>query len=134
VSNLSETQARQTAPPFALHFDRNNVLKFFIYLTDTDESNGAMRALPGSNLRNRATRLEALKTTFVRDIANVVPEPETPSLPITGVAGTMFVFDTDVCHGASTVAAGRFRRTMRGHTHAVAPGESSTPTVIAEHA
>ena len=119
VSNLAETQGPQHAPPFALHFDRKNLLKFFIYLTDTDESNGAMRASPGSNGRNRVARLESLKTTNVRDVENVVPEPATPSMPITGPAGTMFVFDTDVCHGASVVGSGRTRRTMRGHTEFV---------------
>jgi len=117
VSQITETRGPQTAPPFALHFDKRQVLKFFIYLTDTDEGNGAMRTLPGSNLRNRATREGAMTTQAINAIANVLPEPETPSLPITGPAGTMFIFDTDVCHGASRVLPGRVRRTMRGHTH-----------------
>jgi hypothetical protein len=117
VSNLSETHGPQTAPPFALHFDKINVLKFFIYLTETDENNGAMRALPGSNRRNRAVREAAMRTSAIKGIANVLPEPLTPSLPVTGPAGTMFVFDTDVCHGATAVQPGRVRRTMRGHTH-----------------
>lgn len=117
VSDLAETEGPQTAPPFALHFDKRQVLKFFLYLTDTDEANGAMRALPGSNLRNRAIREQAMIGQALKDIANVLPEPETPSIPICGPAGTLFVFDTDMCHGASTVQPGHRRRSMRGHTH-----------------
>jgi hypothetical protein len=118
VTSLAETLRPQNAPPFALHFDKRQVLKFFIYLTDTDEGNGAMRVLPGSNLRNRRDRERAMRETTISDIANVLPEPQTPSVPICGPAGTMFVFDTDVCHGASVVGPGKMRRTMRGHTHA----------------
>ncbi|MHB1207073.1 MAG: phytanoyl-CoA dioxygenase family protein [Rhodospirillaceae bacterium] len=117
VSDLAETTGPQTAPPFALHFDKRQVLKFFVYLTDTDEANGAMRVLPGSNLRNRRMREQAMTEHALNDIANVLPEPETPSFPISGPAGTLFIFDTDVCHGASRVLPGRHRRSMRGHTH-----------------
>lgn len=117
VSDLAETKGLQTAPPFALHFDKRQVLKFFVYLTDTHEANGAMRALPGSNLRNREVRERAMTERALNDIQNILPEPETPSIPICGPAGTLFVFDTDMCHGASTVQPGHRRRTMRGHTH-----------------
>ena len=117
VSELTETQSQQTKPPFALHFDKRNVLKFFLYLTDTDERNGAMRALPGSNVRNRVAREDAMQRTALSDIKNVLPEPLVPSVPICGPAGTLFIFDTDMCHGASFVESGFTRRTMRGHTH-----------------
>ena len=117
VSELTETQSKQTKPPFALHFDKRNVLKFFLYLTDTDERNGAMRALPGSNVRNRAAREDAMHRTALKDIENVLPEPLVPSMPICGPAGTLFIFDTDMCHGASFVKPGFTRRSMRGHTH-----------------
>ncbi|MCB2107634.1 MAG: phytanoyl-CoA dioxygenase family protein [Rhodobacteraceae bacterium] len=117
VSELSATQGPQPNPPFALHFDKRNVLKFFIYLSNTDERNGAMRALPGSHMRNRRVREHEMVGTTLQNIENVFPEPLTPSIPISGSAGTMFVFDTDVCHGASTVEPGLTRRTMRGHTH-----------------
>jgi hypothetical protein len=120
VSNITETHGPQFDPPFALHFDKRQVLKFFVYLTDTDERNGAMRVLPGSNIRNRAARTDAMARSALKDIPNVLPEPATPSLPVCGPAGTMFVFDTDMCHGASTVQPGFTRRTMRGHTHSQA--------------
>jgi len=117
VSELTETREQENKPPLALHFDKRNVLKFFVYLSDTDERNGAMRALPGSNIRNRAVREAAMDGTAINEIVNVFPEPDVPSMPICGPAGTMFIFDTDVCHGASTVQPGFTRRTMRGHTH-----------------
>ncbi len=117
VSELFETEGSQTKPPFALHIDKRNVLKFFLYLTDTDERNGAMRGLPGSISRNRQMRENAMSRMEIADINNVFPEPETPSLPICGPAGTLFIFDTDMCHGASVVQPGFTRRTMRGHTH-----------------
>jgi hypothetical protein len=117
VSELLETRESQTKPPFALHFDKRNVLKFFLYLTDTDERNGAMRALPGSNSHNRDVREGAMRRMEMAAINNVLPEPAVPSMPICGPAGTLFIFDTDVCHGASAVQSGFSRRTVRGHTH-----------------
>lgn len=120
VSDLSETKTEQPNPPFALHFDKRQVLKFFVYLTDTDESNGAMRASPGSHHINRGRRIEAMRSGNLQDIPNVLPEPDVPSVPIIGPAGTMFVFDTDMGHGASRVEVGKTRRTMRGHTHSLA--------------
>jgi hypothetical protein len=91
------------------------VLKFFVYLTD--EANSAMRVLPGSNVRNRAMREKAMNEGAINDVANVLPEPASPSIPVYGPAGTLFVFDTDVCYGASRVQPGHSRRTMRGHSH-----------------
>ena len=116
-TQLTETKGPQAKPPFALHFDKRQCLKFFIYLSDTDDRNGAMRATPGSIMRNRPAREQALEVVSdMEEIENVRPEPLEPSLPITGPAGTMFVFDTDMNHGASSVKAGFTRRTMRGHT------------------
>lgn len=114
---LSETKGPQTKPPFALHFDKWHCLKFFVYLADTDERNGAMRVTPGSIVRNRSTRQQVMQQLAnVEAMQNVVPEPAEPSIPIAGPAGTMFIFDTDVNHGASAVQAGFTRRTLRGHT------------------
>ena len=119
LSEHFEGPARFDTPPFALHFDKRQVLKFFVYLTDTDESNGAMRASPGSNDINRELREEAMKTNRIRDINNVLSDEYVPSLPIIGSAGTMFIFDTDMAHGASRVQPGKIRKTVRGHTHSL---------------
>lgn len=117
VSLLSETKGAQAKPPFALHFDKRPCLKFFVYLSDTDARNGAMRATPGSILRNGPQReRDTARLADMEEIENIVPEPTEPSVPITGPAGTMFVFHTDMNHGASSVQPGLTRRTMRGHT------------------
>jgi hypothetical protein len=116
ASLIAETKGPQPKPPFALHFDRWPSLKFFLYLTDTDARNGAMRATPGSILQNQRMR-EQMATQVARldQIPNIVPE-FSGSVPICGPAGTMFVFDTDMSHGAGHVQPGFTRRTVRGHT------------------
>ena len=119
LTELVEGPDRFDTPPFALHFDKRQSLKFFIYLTDTDESNGAMRASPGSNYINRELRQEAMKKNRLDDNKNVLSDDDVPSLPIIGSAGTMFVFDTDMAHGASLVQPGKIRKTIRGHTHSL---------------
>lgn len=117
VTELGEGPEKLDAPPFALHFDKRQVLKFFFYLTDTDHTNGAMRASPGSSRIIRDVRLEASSSGDLNNIPNVLPDIDVPSLPITGPAGTMFVFDTDMAHGASRVNPGKTRKSLRGHTH-----------------
>lgn len=119
VSDISETKGPQPNPPFALHFDKRQVLKFFVYLSDTDEGNGAMRVSPGSHHINKERRLTSMEQGTLQEIPNVLPEPDVPSVPIVGPAGTLFVFDTDMGHGASHVAPRKTRRTMRGHTHSL---------------
>ena len=120
ASVLSETKTRQIKPPFALHFDKRQCLKFYVYLSDTNERNGAIRAPPGTILRNRAVCERAMREVGdMNDINNIIPEPEVPSIPIPGPAGTMFIFDTDVNHGASTVLPGHTRRVLRGHTQSL---------------
>jgi hypothetical protein len=114
---IGETKTQQTKPPFALHFDKRPALKFFVYLSDTNARNGAMRVTPGSIMHNRPIRERAsVSMEDLEQIANIVPEPAVPSIPVTGPAGTMFVFDTDMNHGAGVVRPGLTRRTMRGHT------------------
>lgn len=117
VTELGEGPEVLDTPPFALHFDKRQVLKFYFYLTDTTEANGAMRASPGSNKIIRDMRLSASRAGDLNSIVNILPDEEVPSFPITGPAGTMLVFDTDMAHGASRVSPGNVRRTMRGHTH-----------------
>ncbi len=111
---LDETREVQSKPPFVTHFDRLNLFKFFFYLTDTDERNGAMRASPGSNRVIRDHRLKAVEELHLKSMDNIV-HGDVPTMPIIGPAGTLFIFDTDMCHSAGTVDNGRSRRTMRGH-------------------
>jgi len=112
------TDAMMNQPPFALHFDKREVLKFFYYLTDTDERNGALRASPGSHTAIRQYRRDQMAAgTPLNDITNVVEGRVGAPMSMNGAAGTMLVFTTDVAHGHSTVQPGFTRRTMRGHTH-----------------
>lgn len=104
--------------PFVPHMDKIRTLKFFIYLTDTTEENGAMGTVPGSQVVNRANRLECLKSDpDYRTVTNVLAEAKT--VPVEGPAGTFFIFDTDVTHAAGHVRQGKERRILRGHTRTV---------------
>jgi hypothetical protein len=115
VTHLGATQEAIDKPPFALHFDQIQEFKFFIYLSDTDARNGATRIAPGSNQVLARRRKDDLAHMSVTSIPNIVPEPDCPSLSLDGPAGTLFIFDTNMAHGASHVEAGETRRTIRGH-------------------
>jgi len=117
VTELGEGMDSFAHPPFVLHFDKRQVLKFYFYLSDTDEKNGAMRASPGTNHIIRRLRLEAMERNNLDEIDNVLSDEHVHSIPISGPAGTLIVFDTDVAHGAGRVCPGLQRRTIRGHTH-----------------
>jgi ectoine hydroxylase-related dioxygenase (phytanoyl-CoA dioxygenase family) len=103
--------------------DKIRTLKFFIYLTDTTEENGAMGAVPGSQVANCAHRLECLKSDpDYRAVTNVMSDAKT--VPVEGPAGTLFIFDSDITHSAGHVRPGKERRILRGHTRTV--GELKT--------
>lgn len=102
-----------------LHYDRLWCLKFYVYLKDTAESDGAFTALPGSHRAARRRRLDLLARGVC---AKDLPNREDPlhlsgARPIVGGAGTLIVFDTDTLHKGGIVAEGGRRLVMRGHTH-----------------
>jgi len=98
--------------PFLVHFDKISTFKFFVYLTDTDEKSGAMGMIPGSHIKNRKIRNEALEQEGqIKSIPNVMYAEKL--FPVEGVAGTMFIFDTDVSH-----AAGFVKKKQRAPHHA----------------
>lgn len=113
---VHHTDATDTPLSGALHFDVTRMLKFWVYLSDGTEANGAMRATPGSQSWLKLLRREYMdrKTPKV-EIQNQVDETAHQAIPLTGPAGTVFIFDTDVAHGASPVVSGGQRRIMRGH-------------------
>lgn len=109
--------------PFVPHLDKIRTLKFFVYLTDTEEQNGAMGVVPGSQVANAAHRLECLRSNpDYRTVTNVIAEAKT--IPVEGPAGTLFIFDTDVTHSAGHVRPGKERRILRGHTRTIPELES----------
>jgi len=101
-----------------LHFDRIPSLKFFLYLRRTAEDDGALRCVPGSHHRTRAiARYHLRRGRRVVDLPNFdVPADLPPSQPITGDAGCLVVFSTDVYHQGGRVAPGHERWVMRGHS------------------
>ena len=118
-ANLNKGTADPIADlPFVPHLDKIRTLKFFVYLTDTLQENGAMGVVPGSHKANEAHRRECLKSNpDFRAVTNVIPDPDT--VPVEGPAGTLFIFDTDVTHLAGHVRPGYERRILRGHTRTV---------------
>lgn len=92
------------------HYDRMPNLKFFLYLTDTDESTGAFRCVPGTHRfakgAQRANRL-ALVLPLQHE-TRVLPEsvPQR-TRPVVGCAGTLLVIDSDIVHEGGKVASGR---------------------------
>jgi hypothetical protein len=84
------------------HFDMNGwrTLKFFFYLTPTDEHGGAHRCIPGSHRRR------ALKHQITLTVGRAVEELESfygkdGFLTVTGEAGTGFAEDPFIFHTGS---------------------------------
>ncbi len=98
-----------------LHFDVLQTLKFFLYLTDTDVSNGAFYCVPGSHLYAKKLRESKTVSFSNRDITRELPMEDKKEVPIVGPAGTLIIFDTDTFHRGGIVSKGE-RRVMRGHT------------------
>tara|TARA_E500000331_G_scaffold90567_1_gene86404 strand:- start:938 stop:1594 length:657 start_codon:yes stop_codon:yes gene_type:complete len=107
-----------------LHFDRKQTLKFFLYLTDCDESNGAFRYVPGSRqlggtLRRQAImdasgEYKSIENRLEVDYIDLNYSAE-DSKPLEGKAGTLFLFDTDTFHMGGVVQDGKERVVIRSH-------------------
>lgn len=102
-----------------LHFDKDNCLKFLIYLTDIDSSNGAFTCSPGSVKHGRILREGMKDYAAKRQLENSFPEvvKQYPPYPIYGEAGTLIVFDTDTFHFGGRVKAGHERVVVRAHCY-----------------
>lgn len=102
-----------------LHYDRLWCLKFYLYLKDTSQNDGAFEAIPGSHHAAGRRRRYLLSRGVP---AFKLPNREDPvglkgAYPLEGKAGTLIVFDSDVLHKGGVVGAGGRRLVMRGHTH-----------------
>jgi hypothetical protein len=112
---------RETAanvPITDLHYDRLPTLKFFIYLLDTDKSNGAFECVPGSHRMVQEIRdYHVRRGVRIFDLPNFSPPTwlDKP-VPMEGLAGTMLVFTTDLFHQGGVVSPGRERWILRAHT------------------
>ena len=126
-----------------LHFDRNSSIKFFLYLNDVTEDNGAFYIHPGSHKLGKKLRENAwgsfipspndslfkkiLNKTFGTDFKNVknrleldYPELYEPNklIPVEGKAGTLIVFDSDIFHqGGKINIEDKERIVLRSHNY-----------------
>lgn len=126
-----------------LHFDRNSSLKFFLYLNDVNEDNGAFYIQPGSHKLGKKLRERAwgsfmplpkdsllkkiFNKTFGIDFKNVknrleldYPEFFEPNklVPVEGKAGTLIVFDPDIFHqGGKINIHNKERVVLRSHNY-----------------
>jgi hypothetical protein len=103
-----------------LHFDVQRTLKFFLYLTDTNASNGAFRCVPGSHLETKNIRKNnSDKISYEnREFSRMLPYGPEDAVSVDGKAGSLIIFDTDVFHQAGKVSVGE-RWVMRGQTDPV---------------
>ncbi len=105
-----------------LHFDRNNCLKFFVYLTDVDKTNGAFSCSVGSRSKGEELRKKAwVDNLNYGDVKNRI-NLDYPTLndiyppePIEAKAGTLIVFDTDTFHKGGECEDGKERLVIRAH-------------------
>ena len=113
-------EALEAAPNGWLHADKKNCLKFFIYLTDIDESNGAFYCSPGSVSAGYGLRQKMLRDDNYSEKRRLEVEfPELvkqyPPEAVNGKAGTLIVFDTDAFHMGGKVEEGKSRLVVRAH-------------------
>jgi hypothetical protein len=106
-----------------LHFDQILSLKFFLYLKDTTQENGAFEYVPGSHVKGRELANKFLKRgRAIRDVPNIIEEDyergvDLGAIPIEGRSGTLIIFDSDGFHRGGIVREGQERMVMRGQSH-----------------
>jgi len=100
-----------------LHFDVLKTLKFFLYLNDVSETNGAFSCVPGSHKKSEKIRVHYCNEISYenRHLTRQLDYNEEQIIPIEGKAGDLIIFNTDVWHRAGIVKEGE-RKVMRGHT------------------
>lgn len=92
-----------------LHHDKMRHLKSFVYLTDVGLANGPFHCVLGSHLLTREAQRENRRRHIVPSDADarVLPaELADRRLPVTGSAGTLILFDSDIAHHAGIVTEG----------------------------
>ena len=108
-----------------LHFDRYHTFKFFLYLTDVTVDDGPFMAVPGTqplgkNLREKSWthRGQAGYDTVENRLEIDHPHlgyTKDQAVPITGSAGTLILFDSDVFHMGGVLKDGGERMVTRIH-------------------
>jgi len=105
-------------PILPWHFDRMQSLKFWIYLDDASEDNGALEYCPGTHWEGRYRASYHMATgTAVKNIPNDVPDHRIQHpLVVDAKAGDLIVFDPDGFHRGGVVKPGNERRVIRADT------------------
>ena len=98
------------------HYDLQYTFKFFLYLTDTDTSNGAFRFLPCSHIENRRKILDNLKNGTGIHHQNNRIEDSGDWLDICGPAGSLIIFDSAGYHSGGVIEKGKERKVLRSET------------------
>lgn len=118
-SEIFVHKSPETLEPLSgkLHWDREQTLKFWVYIDDIPLEAGPMRIEKGSCECNRNERLKksSVKQILVGGKDNLAKE-NGEVVNLIGSVGTILIHDTDISHGATPVAKGFIRRIMRGHT------------------
>ncbi len=98
------------------HFDRLQTLKFWIYLTDTNESNGAMEYAPGTHWEGRyRSQFHLSVGDLIREIPNDIPDDRIINGRIIECqAGDLMIFDPDGFHRGGVISPGNERLALRG--------------------
>ena len=100
-----------------LHYDRKHSLKFFIYLHDVTDKDGPFSVVPRTHIVGRDLRENNPDKTS--DIFLDYPHLNYKMcdvLPITGKAGDLIIFDTDIFHLGGLLKGGE-RLTIKGHAY-----------------
>ena len=112
-----EVQSHQPILPW--HYDRQQSLKFYIYLSETTRINGAFEYVPGSHREGRyRANYHLIRGIRHQDLPNDIPEDEIINpVTIDGSAGDLIIFDADGFHRGGVVQEGKERMVIRGHSH-----------------
>ena len=112
------THAYQPTAITDIHFDAKRSLKFFLYLVDTDKTNGAFSFAAGTHIENSAYRQSFLdQGGQLKNLLNVASKSESIQLkPVCGPAGTFIIFDTDIFHQGGTLQPGMERKVIRARS------------------
>ena len=101
------------------HFDQIHALKFFLYLEDTNESNGAFQYSLGSH-HEGAYKGTISKIKNKEYIPNVVSSKFIKSgYSINGLAGDLIIFNTCGYHRGGIISKNKTRKIIRGHSHKI---------------
>jgi hypothetical protein len=101
------------------HYDRTPNLKFFLYLVDTAERNGAFCCQTGSHIFGKSAQAanRAAGVLPAQSDTRVLPDEFTARLePVEGPAGTLLVIDSDIVHRGAPVLEG-YRLAVRSRCY-----------------